>query len=49
MAREMFSAEERAQMDEDYEAWKASPDAARILEQEKAKAQGQAARGATRQ
>ena len=49
MAREMFSAEERAQMDEDYEAWKASPDAAKILEQEKAKAQGQAARGATRQ
>jgi len=49
MAREMFSAEERAQMDEDYEQWKASPDAAKILEQEKAKAQAQAARGATRQ
>lgn len=49
MAREMFSAEERAQMDEEYEAWKASPDAEKILMQEKAKAQGQAARGATRQ
>lgn len=49
MARELFSAEERAQMDEDYEAWKASPDAARILDQEKAKAQQAAARGATRQ
>jgi len=49
MAREMFSAEERAQMDEDYEAWKASPDAARVLDQEKAKAQQAAAKGATRQ
>ena len=49
MAREMFSAEERAQMDEDYEAWKASPDAAKVVEQEKAKAQSQAGRGATRQ
>ena len=49
MAREMFSAEERAQMDEEYERWKASPGAAKILEQEKAKAQGQASRGATRQ
>jgi len=49
MAREMFSAEERAQMDEDYEAWKASPDAAKVIQQEKAKAQSQAGRGATRQ
>ena len=49
MARELFSAEERAQMDEAYEAWKASPDAARVLDQEKAKAQQAAARGATRQ
>ena len=49
MAREMFSAEERAQMDEDYEQWKASPDAERVLMAEKQKAQTQAARTATRQ
>jgi hemerythrin-like domain-containing protein len=31
MAREMFSAEERAQMDEEYEAWKKSPQAATAI------------------
>ena len=40
MAREMFSADERAQMDEDYEAWKASGDAAKLVASEKAKAAG---------
>ena len=49
MAREMFSAEERAQMDEDYEQWKASPDAERVVMAEKQKAQSQAGRAATRQ
>ena len=38
MAREMFSAEERAQMDEDYETWKHSPAAENVLAAEKAKA-----------
>ena len=38
MARELFSAEERAQMDEDYEAWKASDEAANLVIAEKAKA-----------
>ena len=38
MAREMFSAEERAQMDEDYETWKASDAAANLIIAEKAKA-----------
>lgn len=37
MARELFSAEERAQMDEQYEAWKNSPAAAEALMAEKAK------------
>ena len=37
MAREMFSAEERAQMDEDYETWKNSDEAANALIAEKAK------------
>ena len=49
MAREMFSAEERAQMDEDYEAWKASDDAMKLVMNEKAKAAGGAALQATRQ
>ncbi|KGQ18485.1 Hemerythrin HHE cation binding protein [Lysobacter dokdonensis DS-58] len=50
MAREMFSAEERAQMDEDYEAWKASPDAEKMLVAEKSKAaSGGLAAQATRQ
>jgi hemerythrin-like domain-containing protein len=49
MAREMFSAEERAQMDEDYEAWKASPDAQKIVMNEKAKAASGASLQATRQ
>ena len=31
MAREMFSAEERAQMDEEYAAWKKSPEAASAI------------------
>lgn len=38
MAREMFSAEERAQMDEAYEEWKQSGEAAAIVAGEKAKA-----------
>ena len=38
MARELFSAEERAQLDEEYEAWKASPDAESAMMAEKAKA-----------
>ncbi|NUS61070.1 MAG: hemerythrin domain-containing protein [Lysobacter sp.] len=49
MAREMFSAEERAQMDEDYEQWKASPDAERIVQAEKAKAVAKSSAGAMRQ
>ena len=38
MAREMFSAEERATLDEEYEAWKGSDEAANMLVAEKAKA-----------
>lgn len=38
MARELFSSEERAQLDEQYEAWKASPAAENALLAEKAKA-----------
>ena len=38
MARELFSADERAQMDEDYETWKASDAAANLVFAEKAKA-----------
>jgi hypothetical protein len=38
MARKLFSADERAQLDEDYEAWKASDSAANLLAAEKAKA-----------
>jgi hemerythrin-like domain-containing protein len=37
MAREMFSAEERAQMDEDYETWKQSDAAANLMVAERAK------------
>ena len=37
MAREMFSAEERAQMDEDYATWKQSDTAANMVAAEKAK------------
>lgn len=37
MAREMFSAEERAQMDEDYAAWKQSDAAANLMVAERAK------------
>ena len=49
MAREMFSAEERAQMDEDYETWKSSDEAAKVVLTEKAKAVSGAALQATRQ
>ena len=49
MAREMFSAEERAQMDEDYETWKSSDDAQKVVMNEKAKAVSGAALHATRQ
>lgn len=38
MARALFSAEERAQLDEDYEAWKASPAADATMLKEKVKA-----------
>jgi hemerythrin-like domain-containing protein len=46
MARELFSAEERAQLDEDYEAWKQS-EAAGVLMAEKAKAGAKAASKST--
>jgi hemerythrin-like domain-containing protein len=38
MARSMFTAEERAELDEQYEAWKQSADAANLIAGEKAKA-----------
>jgi hemerythrin-like domain-containing protein len=38
MVRELFSAEERAKMDEDYEVWKKSDAAANLLVAERAKA-----------
>jgi hemerythrin-like domain-containing protein len=38
MAREMFSAQERAQMDEDYETWKHSDAAANLVVDEQTKA-----------
>jgi hemerythrin-like domain-containing protein len=38
MARELFSAEERAQLDEEYEEWKNSDAAANVIAAEKAKA-----------
>jgi hemerythrin superfamily protein len=37
MARELFSAEERAQLDEEYEVWKQSDTAANLIAAEKAK------------
>jgi len=46
--RELFSAEERSQLDEAYEEWKASPGAERVLLAEKTKASQQASH-ATRQ
>jgi hemerythrin-like domain-containing protein len=49
MARELFSADELAQMDEDYESWKASPDAQKVVMAEKAKASTGASAQATRQ
>lgn len=45
MAREMFSADELAQFDEDYEAWKNSPAAEAAIAAEKSKA---GAKGAVR-
>jgi len=38
MARQMFTAQERAQLDEDYENWKQSGEAASLMAGEKAKA-----------
>jgi len=38
MARELFSAEERAQLDEEYEEWKQSDAAMALIAGEKAKA-----------
>ena len=38
MARQLFNAQERAQLDEEYEAWKASPEADAAMMGEKAKA-----------
>ena len=38
MARQLFTAEERAQLDEEYEAWKQSDTAATLVAAEKAKA-----------
>lgn len=38
MARTMFSAEELAQFDEEYEAWKASPECGAVVAAEQAKA-----------
>lgn len=39
MARELFSAEERAQLDEDYETWKQSETGINLVAAEKAKAE----------
>ena len=49
LARELFSADERAQLDEDYEAWKAAPDTQQLIVAEKAKAASKGAGTATRQ
>jgi hemerythrin-like domain-containing protein len=49
MARELFSAEELAQLDEDYAAWKAAPDTQQVIVSEKAKAASRTAGAATRQ
>ena len=38
MARELFSTEERAQLDEEYEAWKQSDAAGALIARDKAKA-----------
>lgn len=38
MARELFTADERAQLDEEYEAWKQSDEASAVIAAEKAKA-----------
>lgn len=43
MARSLFSVEERAQLDEQYEAWKGSDAAASLLAGERSKASGKAA------
>ena len=49
MARELFSAEERAQLDEDYENWKNSPAAQELVTAERAKAASAGASTAKRQ
>jgi iron-sulfur cluster repair protein YtfE (RIC family) len=49
LARELFSQEERAQLDEDYEAWKSSAETGQVIAAEKAKAASRSARSATRQ
>jgi hemerythrin-like domain-containing protein len=49
MAREMFSAEERAQLDEDYASWKESSAAQQLVMAEKAKAAGKGAARVARQ
>jgi hemerythrin-like domain-containing protein len=41
MARELFTAEERADLDEQYESWKQSGEAATLIAGEKAKLRGQ--------
>ena len=49
MARELFSAEERAQLDEDYENWKASPSTQQLVTAERAKAASAGAANVKRQ
>jgi hypothetical protein len=49
MARELFTTDELAQMDEDYEAWKASPNAQKIVMAEKSKAAAASSMQASRQ
>lgn len=49
MARELFSPEERAQLDEDYEAWKSADETRQVVMAEKAKAVSRSAGAATRQ
>jgi hypothetical protein len=43
MAREMFTAEERAELDEQYESWKQSGEAANLIAGDKAKLREQGA------
>ena len=49
MARELFSIEERAQLDEEYEQWKTSPAAGDALMAEKARVAGDGAMQSMRQ